>query len=283
MEFCVANSKEPGIAAGDSTPGVVARSLVELYVYQTPIQTLVDTGAKLSCISENLMMCDERLKSLKIRKSERRAYSVSGEPVVTLGIVQLEFKIGNLIFTHDFTILRGLIHPMLIGMDFLLKHRANINLNDSPKLTLTHPTGKCTSTSFIKSMPKPKPATYVSLLRDIEIPPYSSYIADAYIANIDSLSQSEWKKNGQVLGITAIQKMNDFFDPGFLLRDAVITADTEIFKVELLNPSHLPMKVAEDTPLGGIFDADCVIDDEATAKMDEELKGAGENHDDLDL
>ena len=39
MEFCVANSKEPGVAGGDSKPGVVARSLVELNVYQTPIQT----------------------------------------------------------------------------------------------------------------------------------------------------------------------------------------------------------------------------------------------------
>jgi len=43
------------------------------------------------------------------------------------------------------------------------------------------------------------------------------------------------------------------------------------------------MKVAEDVSLGGIIDADCVIVDEATAKMEEELKGVGENHDDLDL
>ena len=277
MEFCLANSKEPGFAAGDSKPGAVARSLVEINLYNTSVQTLIDTGAKLSCISENLMMCDDRLKVLRIRKSDKRAYSVSGEPVVTLGIVEIEFKIGALVFTHNFTILRGLIHPILIGMDFLLKHRANIDLGESPKLVLTHPTGRKTATPFIKSMPKSKPATYVSLLREIEIPPHSTYIADAYIANVDSAEHNENNGVERLLGITAIQKMNDFFDPGFLLRDAVISSSAETFKVELLNPSHLPMKIEEDTPLGGIFDSDCIIDEEATSNLDERLKMAADN------
>ena len=98
------------------------RSLIEIEFSKLKTQLLVDTGAKLSCISEQMMHCHELFKDAKIRKSDRRAYGVNGEPVVTLGIVDLDFKIDGVVFNHSFTILRGLIHPMLLGMDFLVRY-----------------------------------------------------------------------------------------------------------------------------------------------------------------
>ena len=224
------------------------------------IQALIDTGAKLSCISEQLLHCNELFKSLKIRKCDRRAYGVNGEPVVTLGLVDVEFKIGGLVFTHTFTILRGLIHPMLLGMDFLVRYKAMINLGGQPCLRLAHPLGPHATTPFIRAMPpKQKSSSYIALLKEIEIPASSSYYANAYIANIDSIQSLIDEKPSRLLGITACQKVNDFFDPGFVLRDAVINADKEAFKIELLNPWEHPLKVAEETPVGAIFDFDCEI------------------------
>ena len=95
--------------------------MIEVKLGNTGVQALVDTGAKLSCISEQLLQCHELFKFCKIRKCDKRAYGVNGEPVVTLGIVEVSFKINNFSFTHEFTILRGLIHPMLLGQ-FQDKH-----------------------------------------------------------------------------------------------------------------------------------------------------------------
>ena len=236
---------------------MVVRSLIEIDLLHAKTQLLVDTGARLSCISEQLLQCHELFKNATIRKSDKRAYGVNGEPVVTLGIVDLTFHVGGLPFSHSFTILRGLIHPMLLGMDFLTKHRARINLGNSPSIQLAHSSGKIASTRFIKAMPKPKPCTHVALAREVEIPPYSFYYADAYLANFDYTDDGQ--KTGKLLGITSVQKADDFFDPGFILRDAVIAADSPRFKVELANPSEFPLKIDEDTPLGMIFDYDCEI------------------------
>ena len=205
-----------------------------------------------------MMHCHELFKDAKIRKSDRRAYGVNGEPVVTLGIVDLDFKINGVVFNHSFTILRGLIHPMLLGMDFLVRYRAKIDLGTKPGITLNHPSGKTAHACFIKNMPKSSPPPHVALLKAIEIPAHSFYYADAYLANIEDLKIGE-EKPERLLGIWSTQKVNDFFDPGFLLRDSVVPANAKSFKVELANPSAFPLKVAEDTPLGLIFDYDCEI------------------------
>ena len=137
----------------------------------TSVQSLIDTGAKLSCVSEELLHCNELFKNIKIRKSDRRAYGVNGEPVVTLGIIEAEFKIDDLIFRHEFTVLRGLIHPMLLGMDFLVKYRARIDLGTQPNIQLLHPLRRIAKAPLIKAMPKQKPVPHVAAVREFEIPP----------------------------------------------------------------------------------------------------------------
>ena len=89
-------------AAGESRPGPTVRSLIEIKLLHTKTQLLVDTGAKISCVSEELMQCNDLFRSVNIRKSDKRAYGVNGEPVVTLGVVDLEFKMDGLSFKHSF-------------------------------------------------------------------------------------------------------------------------------------------------------------------------------------
>ena len=97
---------------------------------------------------------------------------------MTLGVAEILFKIGGLTFAHEFIILRGLIHPMLLGMDFLRKCKAKIDVGDAPRVQLSHPSGKFAFASFIKSMPKRKPLPHIALVREIEIPPMSYCYAD---------------------------------------------------------------------------------------------------------
>ena len=205
------------------------------------------------------MSCSDLFKGIKIKKTARRAYGVNGEPVVTLGVAEILFKIGGLTFAHEFIILRGLIHPMLLGMDFLRKCKAKIDVGDAPRVQLSHPSGKFAFASFIKSMPKRKPLPHIALVKEVEIPPMSYCYADAYVANVESITAPISEKPERLLGITSVQKENDFFDPGFLLRDAVVPSNAEVFKVELMNPWEKPIKIADDTPVGAIFDYDCEV------------------------
>ena len=194
-----------------------------------------------------------------MRKSDRNAYGVNGEPVVTLGIVEMDFKIDGLTFHHDFTVLRGLIHPMLLGMDFLVRYGAQIDLGEKPKIKLNHPLRRIASTPFLKAMPKPKQTTHIAAVKEFEIPPMSYFRADAYIRNISGVKEMEEDQPDKIFGITSTQKVNEFFDPGFMMRNVVISSKAESFKVELMNPWEFPIKVAEDTPLGAIFDYDCEL------------------------
>ena len=207
------------------------------------------------------MIADPFCKSLVVRKCSRRAFSVDGSPVVAMGQVDIEFKLGGASFTHTFTILRGLIHPMLLGLDFLGKYNANISFDGTPGMTLRHPVNGKVSVEFLKPARKPESPPYVSLVSDIEIQPLHIYYADAYISNVARISGMEGDGADRLLGITSIQNEDPHFDPGVLLRDGVIDASASQFKVELMNPSREVLKVEANTPLGVIFDSNCKIID----------------------
>ena len=178
------------------------------------------------------MLANPSLKQLTVNKCERKAYSVSGAPVVTLGSVDLEFKVNGSSYTHKLIILRGLIHPMLLGIDFLLKYQANIKLSFPPSVTLYHPVNKIVKVEFIKPTTKAKPETRVSLLSDVEIPPLSICYVDAYISNVEKLCDPAEANPNRAFGITAIQKEDATFDPGFIMRDGIIDANAAKFKVD---------------------------------------------------
>ena len=196
---------------------------------------------------------------MNIRKCERKAYSVSGAPVATLGIVDFEFKINGASYTHEFLILRGLIHPAILGLDFLSKFNANIQLGENPRLQLRHPVNKLVSVDFIKRARGGKIPTRIAIVGDIEIPPLTTYYADAYISNIEGVAGIEDTSKERLFGITSIQHEDPLFDPGIIMRDAVIDPKSAQFKVELMNPSSFKLKVAADTPVGFIFDENCEI------------------------
>ena len=167
-----------------------------------------------------------------------------------MGVVDIEFKIEGASYTHSFIILRGLIHPMLLGLDFLRKYSANIQLGDIPSLSLRHPVQKVVTIEFVKPANKVRPPPYVSILGDITIPPRSIYYAEAHLTNFDEIGGLTASKPNRLMGITAIQNEDSHFDPGFILRDAVIDAKAAKFKVELMNPSDFCLKIEDGTPWG---------------------------------
>ena len=186
------------------SPDTRFKCLVNSVIGSTSLQTLVDTGAGPSCIAEHVMLSSPFFKQLVIKKCERKAFSVSGAPVVTLGTVDSEFKLNGASYTHTFIILRGLIHPMLLGLDFLTKFNANIQLGMDPSLVLRHPVLKEVVVKFLKPVAKTKPPTYVSLLSDIKIPPKSIQYVEAHLSNFEEIGSFTEDKPDRLIGITTI-------------------------------------------------------------------------------
>ena len=55
-------------------------------------------------------------------------HSINGNDVVTLGLLELPFSIGNRNFTVNARIMRGLVRQVVIGWDFLCEQGAIIDL-----------------------------------------------------------------------------------------------------------------------------------------------------------
>ena len=80
------------------------------------------------------------MRKVPIKRAGRKAFSVDGAPVVILGVIAIDIRIKDKLFNHYFLILRGLIHPLLLGFDFLSHYKIDILLSGpKPLLRLKHP------------------------------------------------------------------------------------------------------------------------------------------------
>ena len=97
---------------------------------------------------------------------------------------------------------------------------------------------------------------------EIVYPPESSIETTAYIANIEDVRGRIDSSKSRSILIDKIQKVDDAFDPGFLLREAIVNTDDPIFLVQLFNPSMFPLTVREETAFGFISCFDPKVIDE---------------------
>jgi hypothetical protein len=102
-------------------------------------------------------------------------------------------------------------------------------------------------TKFLHAAKSPKPQTHIALLEDIVIPPASEYLVEVYVANIDKMEvQKEDEDGKRLIAIQLIQKMDDQFDPGFIMKNAVCDASFEALRVFLLNPYDKLLRISKD-------------------------------------
>ena len=119
--------------------------------------TLIDTGATKSCISEKYY---QQLPLMKIQKLNNISVkSTMGSNLTPLGMIHCSFKLGNIRFCSNLIVCRNLTHPLILGRDFLLQHQitvryvvngkcvldyqqqelvASINIEDKPQISMAH-------------------------------------------------------------------------------------------------------------------------------------------------
>ncbi|KRY64642.1 Retrovirus-related Pol polyprotein from transposon [Trichinella pseudospiralis] len=102
---------------------------VQANVAGTDSQLLLDTGAAVTLISEDLF------NSLSPKRELQPVYvrllSASGNPLDVLGTCRLPIRFAAQSFAHTLFVTRNLAFPGLLGADFLLSNGCVINLDDN--------------------------------------------------------------------------------------------------------------------------------------------------------
>ena len=98
---------------------------------------LGDTGCNKTCMSEQLYRQHPYLKnSFKLYVSYGRA--INGSQVLTMGVVNLKFKINGRKMRMPCNVIKGLVQPLILGWDFFSKYDATLN---TAKGTFEHAVG----------------------------------------------------------------------------------------------------------------------------------------------
>ena len=96
--------------------------------------TLIDTGATRSCISEEFY---EKIETTQLQSLYGlNVVSASGEDILPIGMVTCKFKIQNTPFEHNFIVCKRIRRPMILGLDFLRRHRIGTTWSDKGKFSL---------------------------------------------------------------------------------------------------------------------------------------------------
>ena len=137
---------------------------------------LVDTGATRCCISkkyyDTLNLPEPReLYGLKVT-------TASGESIAPVGMIECPFTIGEKNFSHNFIICEKMRRPMILGFDFLMRHRIGTGWCPEGKFMLqsqNQPLVESIETFFKEESPK------LTAKSEIEIPERSLVVIQARV------------------------------------------------------------------------------------------------------
>lgn len=103
------------------------RNKVNIEIFGSKTIALVDTGAAISCISEDLY---HKMKSNSPKMDQigsMNIYGVGGEQHRVIGKVILPLKLKGLVINYGFYIIGDLQYPLILGDDFLRDNKCNIH------------------------------------------------------------------------------------------------------------------------------------------------------------
>ena len=93
----------------------------------TKVLALGDTGSNRCTISEDFYRNNPTLRDRPYRQLTTRGTAINGSKVLTIGIVNVPFRINNNYMTINCRVVRGLIQPVILGWDFFSKFKAKLN------------------------------------------------------------------------------------------------------------------------------------------------------------
>ena len=142
--------------------------------------TLIDTGATKSCISEKFY---QQLPTINIQKLKNVSVkSATGSNLTPLGIISCSFELGNIKFHNNLIICRNLTQPLILGRDFFLQHHITVHYAKNGKCVLAYQQQELVASIEIEDKPQ------IHMAHSMIIPKRS--LAIVYINNNLSPQQS---------------------------------------------------------------------------------------------
>ena len=140
--------------------------------------TLVDTGASRSCMSEshyNKIKMKTKLPPIQeLIRTEVR--SASGSDLQALGVTRCPFQLGGKSYEYDFIICRNLKRPMILGIDFLRNNRIGTDWSDKGHFVLRQ-----SKNILVESIETVEKGMQIKVSHDITVPGRTVIVLDMEI------------------------------------------------------------------------------------------------------
>jgi hypothetical protein len=216
------------------------------------VNCLVDSGATISCISQNIL----ELTSPNVTCEQSTIENITGVGGAihsVSGIVLLEFSIQDQIFSHKFHVIPALNYSVILGVDFLRENDAVIDFSCGT-MVLNKNSESC-SVNFmglysanVHSLARTVDQVVISPHSEIHFPVFLSHAHDGSTVIIEpdaSLAQHTEVAGGRTLSTTV--------------------GNVGVFR--LLNPSSAEIVIPRDTVVAqfSYIDAQCIFDNPTTS------------------
>ena len=209
-------------------------------------QILVDTGATSSAISKALLECFPNYKRLINRRSPKTCISVNGQQLKSNFTVILPLIFDGKVIKHEYEVIPNLIHPALIGTDFLKKQEAKIDFA-SNELQL----GEVKIPFVMAEWVPIKPPHLVSS-EDVVIEPNTISLIKADIQGNDPRLK-EARPDALLIGPGGGM---DGLENSVIASYSVINPYLESIWVEMINVSDKPVHIQKGNPIADIQSED---------------------------
>lgn len=101
------------------------KNTIKVQIGAKQIDALVDTGASISCISQQFLQ--KCLKNVKIDKTvQNNIMTACGTRYPVVGKVEIKLNVNELILYQEMTVLENLAYNVILGIDFLSSNKVNI-------------------------------------------------------------------------------------------------------------------------------------------------------------
>ena len=161
------------ISANCSRPHFFPTNVIVVYAEGIAVHAVVDTGAAVSVISEQLRL---QLRKVTTPFSAISLRTASAEPIDPLGACTVRVSIDDALYHIEFVVLPRCSHAMILGWNFLSSHDAVIDCA-RPQLSLSPFSGNifedCSGASG-----------RVLVATDTDVPPFSSTLVPVSCASI---------------------------------------------------------------------------------------------------
>ena len=228
----------PGAPAGLKTPGLT-KCTVETSILGTSIRTLVDTGAEGGGISSTVVDADPRLRKYIHRRKPKTCISVNKSPLQSPFSLLLPIKIASAIYHYEVNVIRNLVNPLLLGLDFLTKYGAMLDFA-SNRLILGNEGVSIGTANFLPTAP-----THVALVEEVVLDPESFNLVKVRVEGPDPCVGENPPK---LMTIRPLMGDREEELP-VLAAWGVLDLSREIHTIEILNPTKEAVTLPIGTPV----------------------------------